>query len=68
MPYTVAQSIFRAAEWCADIQNLIVEKAVATRIGYAELRIDDRTMVIIYAVMVFLLILSFGFKETEEKR
>ena len=68
MPYTVAQSIFRAAEWCADIQNLIIEKAVATQIGYAELRIGDSTMAIIYAVMVFLLILSFGFKEKDSKK
>ena len=68
MPHAVAQAIFRAAEWCAEIQNLIIEKVVAVRIGYAELRIEDSTMAIIYAVLVFLVILNFGFKEIDDEK
>ena len=68
MPHAVAQAIFRAAEWCAEIQNLIIEKVVAVRIGYAEVRIEDSTMAIIYAVLVFLVILNFGFKEIDDEK
>ena len=67
MPHSIAQTLFRTAEWCADIQNSFINRAVEMGIGYAELRIEDSTTAIIYAVMALLLILSFGFKAKKEQ-
>jgi hypothetical protein len=67
MPHSIAQTLFRAAEWCADIQNSFIERAVEMGIGYTELRIEDSTTAIIYATMALLLIISFGFKAKKEQ-
>jgi competence protein ComEC len=66
MPHSIAQTLFRAAEWCADIQNSFIERAVEMGIGYTELRIEDSTTAIIYATMALLLIISFGFRAKKE--
>ena len=66
MPHAVAQIIFRAAEWCANIQNNIIEWAVSTHIGYADIRISDTAMVVTYIIMALLLLLSFGCNDQQE--
>ncbi len=63
-PLPLARILFSAAEWCADIQNRVIEWAVSGGYGYVEYRIDENTMMIIYLVMVVLLLLGFGLKYT----
>ena len=67
-PLPLARIAARAAEWCGEMQNRLVEWSVDTGIGYAELRIDDTTLWITYGVMTLVVLICFGFKWEERKK
>ena len=68
LPHSAAEVVMRAAEWCGTVQNSLVEWSVSSGIGFAEYRLDGTSLVVIYAVMVLLVLLSFGFKWQQRQR
>ena len=64
-PLPLAQVAARAAEWCGEVQNRVVEWSVSTGVGYAELRIDSTTLWITYGIMIVVVLICFGFKWKE---
>ena len=62
LPQGVARIVAQSAEWCGDVQNDIVRAFTQPKLGFVELQIDDTTMWLCYAVMMALVVVSFGFK------
>lgn len=66
LPLSAAHIPAQAAEWCGTVQTSIVAWTTEWGVGYAHLQIGDGVLIAVYAVMVLLLVASFGFRIVED--
>ena len=68
LPQGEARIVAQSAEWCGGVQNEIVRAFTEPKLGFVAMQIDDATMWLCYAVMMALVVVSFGFKWEKEQK